>query len=175
MNVSAKLVKDISGVAKMTRYFRALISRRSAILSIFVVVCACSAAESRAGVIVPWSHESRGQGRVHDEADGLIDFALAGTGSSSSSQVPISEQSEKNGREQASPRHQSIAGLVETNGGASAPVSSSTAQAGSASAALVAVPTVPVAAKSFSYLRERTLQLPQPPLGELLDPPKACA
>ncbi len=158
----------------MTVYFRTLIARRSTMLSIFAAVCVFSAAELRAGVIVPWANEARNQDQAHDESIGAIDLALAGSSSSSSAQLPISERNEKHDRDQNARQGKTIAGLVETNGGASIPVSSSTGQAGSAPATLVDEPAVPVAAKSFSYLRERTPQLPQPPLGELLDPPKAC-
>jgi hypothetical protein len=159
----------------MTSYFRTLIARRSTVTSIFAAACFFSAAESRAGVIVPWANEARNQGQAHDESVGTIDLALEGSSSSSSEQLPVSERNEKRDGDQNVRRGKMIAGLVETNGGASIPVSSSTGQAGSAPATLVDVPAVPVAAKSFSYLRERTPQLPQPPLGELLDPPKACA
>jgi hypothetical protein len=175
MNESAELVEDQSGVAKMTFYFRALIARRATMLSLFVAACIFSAGETRAGVIVPWANEMRGHDQARDESVGATDLALAGSTSSSATQLPISERDEKRDRDQNAHRGKTIAGLVETNGGASIPVSSSTAQAGSAPATLVDVPAAPVAAKSFSYLRERTPQLPQPPLGELLDPPKACA
>jgi hypothetical protein len=162
-----------SSGATMTIDFRALISRRTTILSIFAAACVFSAAESQAGVIV-WTQESCIQGQV-DQTSDMIDLALAGSGSSSATQLPITEQSEKRDRDQTARRAKAIAGLVESSGGASIPVNSSTGQAGSAPAALTAVPPAPVAAKSFSYLRERTPQLPQPPLGELLDPPKVCA
>jgi hypothetical protein len=174
-NKPAKLVEDQSGVAMMTFHFRTLIARRSTMLSIFAAVCFFSAAESRAGVIVPWANEARSQNQPNDESVGTIDLALAGSSSSSSAQLPVSERNEKHDRDQNVRHGKTIAGLVETNGGASIPVSSSTGQAGSAPATLVDVPAVPVAAKSFTYLRERTPQLPQPPLGELMDPPKACA
>jgi hypothetical protein len=174
-NEPAQLVEDQSGVAMMTFSIRAMIARRSTMLSIFAAASFFSAAESRAGVIVPWANEVRSHGQTHDDSVGAIDLALAGSSSSSAVQLPISERNEKRDRDQNARRGKTIAGLVETNGGASTPVSSSTGQAGSAPATLVDVPAVPVVAKSFSYLRERTPQLPQPPLGELLDPPKACA
>lgn len=162
-------------MAMMTLHFPALMTRRSTILSIIAAAFFFSAAESRAGVIVPWTQESRAIDQINDQPSEVIDLALAGSGSSSSSQIPIAEQNENRDRDETTRRQKSLAGFAATNGGASVPVNSVSGPAGSAPAALTVVPFVPVAAKSFSYLRERTLQLPQPPPGELLDPPKACA
>ena len=159
----------------MTFYHRALLTRQSAIFSLIAAACLFSAAESRAGVIVPWTQDGRAHEQRDNQSGNLVDLSLSGSSSSSTTQIPITEQNEKRDSDRTAHRQKSIAGLVESSGGASIPVSSSTGQAGSAPALVTAVPAVPAAAKSFSYLRERTPQLPQPPLGELLDPPKACA
>src|SRR5258708_4770992 len=100
MKVPAILVEDESTVATKTVYCRALIARRSTMLSLFAVACVCSAAESRAGVIVPWTQESRAQGQARDQSEGIIDLALPGSGSSSATQLPVSERSEKHDRDQ---------------------------------------------------------------------------
>lgn len=154
---------------------RALISRRSTFLSILAVSCVCSAGELRAGVIVPWTQRAISQASAGEQFTGLIELAVAGAGSSSSVRLPIAEQPGQRDSDRRNHRIKSIPGLAETDGGASIPVSSTSGQVVSAPALLAAVPTVPACAKTFLYLRDRTPQLPQPPLGELLDPPKACA
>jgi hypothetical protein len=150
-----------------TRTISNVLARRSTVLSIVAVAAALcwSSSEANAGVILPW---------VQDSSATAVDYTFDGAGSSSapSEPAPGPTVNEKESRKVAGMR--ALDGLVET-GGASAPPTGTAGQMTSAAVAILQVPMALPVTRSFGYLRETTPQLPQPPLGELLDPPKACA
>ena len=140
---------------------------RSAILPVvaLVVVLCVMSGEARAGAILPLAQQPD-----------PINFALP-IDQSSSSGAPAEPASESNHDQQSNRKVAglvSIDGLAET-GGASIPVNSAAGTAASAALAALDSPAAPRVASSFRVLREQRVQLPHPPLGELLDPPKACS
>jgi hypothetical protein len=140
---------------------------RAPVLSVIAVLGALSfsAVEAQAGVILPWAQE----GAAAD-----FSLPLEGAGSSSAPEKPVSDS-----QKQRESDHKQLTGMVSFDGlaetgGATSPVSNAPGPAASPVGTVLAAPASPPGACSFRYLREQRLQLPQPPLGELLDPPKAC-
>lgn len=132
------------------------------------IVVASSASQAQAGVILPWVEES---------APVLADFASDVLGSSSSQvELPVANDPIPCKGDNCQESEVLMAGLLEAGGGASAPVNSSSGQTSTLVAAMFQLPVVALSlACSSRHLRERSLQLPHPPLGELLDPPKTGA
>src|SRR5262249_42127115 len=122
-----------------------------------------------AGLILPWVQE-----REESSSD-LNSGFVPSTPSTGSQASPAG--TETPGREQKPENCRSVLKLRSIVGGGSAspPVSNAV---GSTSLMPAALATVSLDANAFavsySRWRERSLQLPQPPLGELLDPPKTA-
>lgn len=145
-----------------------MLSRRSAVLALAVVgVLSLSAGEARAGIIVPWAQQP---------ASASVDFIFDAAGAASTVEQPVSDVPANREADENSLRLKAPDGLVQTNaGGAAAPVSGSIGSAGGAPAAIFDSPALATVSCSFGYLRESAPQLPQPLLGEMLDPPRARA
>jgi len=137
---------------------------RSTVLSIIAVAGALSfsAMEAQAGVILPW---------VQEGAATELSLPIDGAGSSSAPEQPVSDSRQERESHKV-PGMKAFDGLAET-GGASAPSSGTAGPTSSVAIAILDLPATPLVTRAFGYLREHTLQLPQPPPGELLDPPKA--
>ena len=120
--------------------------------------------DAQAGVIVPWA-----QGRSVVD----LDFSIDSVGSTAAPAVPAADPSDQQDN-RGFPAGPDFTGNFErANGGASAPTSGPPVQLSSASAIVFSSPSIAPPAVAFEYLREQATDLPQPPLGELLDPPKA--
>lgn len=120
-----------------------------------------------AGVILSWADES---------PLAILDSVDAGWGASSPSDSATGGDSAPAGHEGTSDRETFVAGLLGAGGGASAPTDSASGQTSSQFAVTSHLSSVkPYQASLLRQHRERSLQLPQPPRGELLDPPKADA
>ena len=150
-------------MATMCRIFTRLLARRSTLLTIlfFVGAWVCNASESQAGVIVLG---------IQDEAVREAEPnppAQAGTASGDSTD-DIQEN-----REPAKGQLglKAIQGLANT-GGCQAPTNSTSGSNGAFVFAAIDVAVSPPERRAFEYLREHLLTLPDPPVGELLDPPK---
>jgi hypothetical protein len=141
-----------------------MFARRSTWLSIFVSGCAfCwTAAGAQAGVILPCAVE---------ESATNVEVALDSAVTAGTTQQPVVDRKDDGQRDHALTSIKALEGLLET-GGASAPTSGPVGQSGAVPAALLDIPDAVPETRSFAYLREEVLQLPQPPPGELLDPPK---
>jgi hypothetical protein len=134
--------------------------RRSTWLSILLSGCAFCwfAAGAQAGVILPCAVE---------ESAECVEVGLDPADSCGTTHQPVADRE----RDRALTSIEALEGLLET-GGASAPTSGPVGQSGSVPVALLDVPEAVPVTLSFAYLREDVVQLPQPPPGELLDPPK---
>ena len=149
---------------KITTFLTAL-SRRPTLLSIAAAVVALGSMqrESRAGVIVPLAQAET------LAAAGLPCDAPASSSAAVESVLESGKRPSDDGR---SPRVFALEGLAET-GGASAPTSSGSGPATAVAVAVLDAPVIPRVTCSYRALREHRVRLPQPPPGELLDPPKA--
>jgi hypothetical protein len=158
-----KTTRKESVAATSSGNFR-MFARRSTWLSIFLSGCAfCwSAAGAQAGVILPCAVE---------ESAANVEVTLDSAASSSTTQQPVADRKVDRESDQALTSIKVLEGLLET-GGASTPTSGPVGQSGAVPVALLDMPEVVPETRSFAYLREELLQLPQPPPGELLDPPK---
>jgi len=152
-------------VATMCRFLIGLLARRSPLLTIlfFVGAMACFAAESQAGVIVLG---------IQDEVVREVEpnsTAEAGTASGdSTNDFPENREPAK------SPLGlKAIQGLANT-GGCQTPTHSTSGSTGAVAFAAIDAAISPPERRAFEYLRELVLMLPQPPIGELLDPPRMC-
>jgi hypothetical protein len=139
---------------------------RPIVASVAVVVGALLfvTSEVRAGIILPLAHDA-------------VRAEIALPTDNASSSAPAEPASDSNRHQRHDQEPVGISGLngPGQTGGASAPVSSIAGSAASGAVATLEAPMTPRAACTFRALREQRVQLPQPPLGELLDPPKACA
>ena len=144
--------------------FNFRVPRVAGLFALAAVALLSQASDAKAGVIVPWAQERP----VVD-----IDFAVDSIGSTTAPAAPTSETPEEQNN-RGRPSGADFAGNLErANGGASAPTSGPTLQLTTASAIVFSSPSLAPAAIAFAYFREQATHLPQPPLGELLDPPKA--
>ncbi len=154
-------------VMSLARTISTQLLLRLRLIAMLVVsgVVALLGSQVQAGVILPWIDES---------APVLADFAYDGLGSSSSqAELPVASEPIPCKGDNCQESEVLIAGLLEAGGGASAPVNSASGQTSTLVAAMFQLPVVAQSlACSSRHLRERSLQLPHPPLGELLDPPK---
>jgi hypothetical protein len=150
-----------------------MLIRRLAIPSLIAVLALLSGIgqEVHAGVIVPWENDLfRGETDLTSDVYGTVDF-VGSTSAAADSAAAVPENGNRDGRSQRTP---AMTGLVETTGGASSPVGSSGAQSQVVPAAIFDAAVAPLVTWTFGRLCGRSPELPHPPLGELLDPPKAC-
>jgi hypothetical protein len=70
---------------------------------------------------------------------------------------------------------EAVSELAQSAGSTSSPSNAGTSGGGSIAAIARDLPPPALPSCSFEYLRECDVQLPQPPLGELLDPPRCFA
>jgi hypothetical protein len=106
-----------------------------------------------------------------DESPTRVEVNLDSASSSGAPQKSDSDHEAARQSDQKNCVFRILDGLVET-GGASAPGSAPIGHSGITPVAILDVPTMAPAASSLALLREHLLKVPQPPPGELLDPPK---
>jgi hypothetical protein len=143
------------------------LDHRLAIFTMVIVgvVIAFSGTSVQAGMILPWVDESPAF---------VVDLSGDHCGTMSEPERSVANDQAPSGREESSSRETLVAGLFGTGGGASAPGNSSSGQTSLHLAAMFQFPAiVPQLTCLSRYLSEQALQLPQPPRGELLDPPKS--
>jgi len=141
-----------------------ILARQSTWPSILAVGCAFwwFAAGAEAGIILSCAA---------DDSAARIDVNLDSTASSSGPQKSGPDQEDARESDHAASVFLALDGLVES-GGASAPISGSVGPLGAVPVAILDVPATALAPSSFASFRENQLKAPQPPPGELLDPPK---
>jgi hypothetical protein len=129
---------------------------------VFMGAWACFSTESQAGVIVLG---------IQDEAVREVEpnsATEAGTAAGDSA-----DNLPENRAPARSPQGlKAIQGLANT-GGCQTPTNSISGSSGAVAFAAINVAVRPPETRAFDYLRERLLALPEPALGELLDPPKS--
>lgn len=142
--------------------------RRVASLRLVVTVVAAlwSTTWVEAGLVLTW------QEPVAAHCD---DPASGADGSPGAVEEPVADQNLDPQQMPFPGLIQSLRGLAHSDGGASSPPSSPGFNGGQIVAIGRDAPPVALPICSFWYLRERIVQLPSPPLGELLDPPKSSA
>lgn len=102
-----------------------------------------------------------------------IDFSADVAGASSRVEIPAKNDQPPCERGECPSQQAHVVDALGGSNGASAPVSSASGQTSQLVAFTVQSPIVAqTPACASRHLRERSLQLPHPPLGELLDPPK---
>ena len=156
-------------VVARTHPILTVLCRRATWLSIAVAVVALSwgGQSADAGVMLPWAQE---------HSASLADFEMAdAVGSASAPAQPAPAPEKRSGDDRGRSKVAAVQGIAPVSVGASAPVSSTLAQSSAVAALVAGAPAAGLVARSFAYWRERSPELPNPPLGELLDPPKACA
>lgn len=153
-------------MAKLLLTCLMILSRRPAVLVLAAVAVLSSAGNVKAGVIVPCAQAPATVAAVDFNID-----AAAGPSKSDES-VPAGPAQRDGGSDLN--RLKALDGLVPTDGGASAPVPNSIGSVFNTPAVICDAAAIPLATRSFGYLRESAPQLPQPFAGELLDPPKPC-
>jgi hypothetical protein len=146
----------------MCRCLIGLLARRSAVLTVlfFVGALTCFSTESRAGVIVLGMQEEAVPEVQPNSAP------EAGTAGDSGNDFQQNREPAKNPL-----GLKAIQGLANT-GGCQAPTNSTSGSSGTVACATLDAAVSRPEIRAFEYLRERLLTLPEPPLGELLDPPK---
>jgi len=139
------------------------LARRSALLTIlfFVGALACFSTESRAGVIVL---------SIQDEAVAEVEPGSAATaGTAAGDSADDFQENREPAKDHLGLK--AIQGLANM-GGCQTPTNSISGSTGAFAFAAIDVALNPPEKRAFEYLREHLLTLPQPPPGELLDPPK---
>jgi hypothetical protein len=149
-------------VVTMCRFLIGLLARRSALaILVFVGAMGCVSAESQAGVILLG---------IQDDAVREVEpncAAEAGTASGDSAD----DFQENREPAKSLPGLKAIQGLANT-GGCQTPTNSMSGPTGAVAFAAIDAAVSPPEKRGFEYLRECLLTLPQPPPGELLDPPR---
>ncbi len=150
---------------------RQALARRSTFLSMAAAVVGLWGMPQRtlAGVILPPALQ-----QTPLELTRAADVDLPGDAPCSAS-APVEPLSKSGQRENGDGRLSQIIareGLTDA-GGASAPPGSAAGSGVFCAVAVLDGPVVLAPARASHYLRENRVQLPQPPPGELLDPPKA--
>lgn len=136
---------------------------RFAALVVLSATVLCSRAQ--AGMIIPCASDTVAALEQPTVADGYEGGWPSSSGPAEEP-APVSPEPAKH-RDAGS-----FGGYIDNTGGTSAPTGSSSGSTSSASAAIFESPLASLEGSSFARLREQALGLPQPPLGELLDPPR---
>jgi len=153
------------------RHFVNRVRRRAVILPLGVVIAATlwSGARVEAGMIV----------KVREQSSVLVDdlsCAIEDGFGSRSGEVdePIRDRSPQPHQMPAPSLLEMARSLAQTAGGTSSSSNAGNYSSSSLTALADSLPEAALPSCAFCYLRERVVRLPQPPLGELLDPPKSA-